>query len=458
MNRRDREVVLEGPVGKTLLGMAAPMVLGIASIMLFQAVDALFVGRLGVLPLAAMSYTFPVTMVVVSVAIGMGIGATAVISRAIGGGDEAEVRRLTTDALMLSVALVTVLSLAGLGSIRWLFPLLGASDVEVDLIEQYMVPWYLAVGFLVIPIVGNGAIRATGDTRSPTWIMLVSGGVNLVLDPFLIFGLGPFPRLELQGAAIATGISWVTTFVAALWILHRRERMLDLSVPAPRDVLRSWYRIARIAFPSAGTNVLVPMSAAILTRMVSEHGPDAVAAFGVGTRVESLSMVGVFALSMAATPFFGQNYGAKHFARIREGTGFVAKASLAWGVFVAAALALVAAPLSSLFNTEIAVVERSSLFLTIVPWSYGSLGIAMLYNSLFNALDSPMRATTVVVVRLFVLAVPLAAIGSWVGGLTGLFWGMAVANALIGAYAWWMAQRHIHRCRARHPRVEPAVA
>lgn len=423
------------------------MLFGIASIMLFQAVDALFVGRLGVLPLAAMSYTFPVTMVIVSVAVGMSIGATAVISRAVGGGDEGAVRRLTTHALLLSVVVVAVLAFAGLSSIRTLFPLLGANASEVELIAEYMTPWYFAVGFLVIPIVGNGAIRATGDTRSPTWVMMVAGLVNLVLDPLLIFGWGPFPRLELRGAALATAISWVTTFVAAMWILHRREGMLEWRIPELRAVLESWRRITRISAPAAATNVLVPLSAAILTRMVSEHGPEAVAAFGVGTRVESLAMVGVSALSMASTPFYGQNYGARQFSRIREGTSFVAKASLVWGAGVALLLALVAAPLASLFNAAPAVVDRSVDYMTIIPWSYGSVGIAMLYNSFFNALDRPFSSTLVVLVRLFVLAVPLAALGSSLGGLPGLFGGIAAGNALIGAYAWWMARRQLRRCQ-----------
>ena len=177
------------------------MLIGIAAIVLFNVVDTFWVGQLGAAELAAMSFTFPVVMVVFSVSMGIGIGATAVIARALGHGDEDQVRRLTTDALLLANVAVTAVAIGGLLTMDPLFRALGADEATLVLIRQYMVPWYLGVGFLVIPMVGNSAIRATGDTKTPSYVMLVTGLVNAVLDPFLIFGWGHLTQRVGQAVA-----------------------------------------------------------------------------------------------------------------------------------------------------------------------------------------------------------------------------------------------------------------
>ena len=172
--------ILRGPVGATLIRLAIPMMFGIVSILLFQVVDTFYIGRLGTRELAAISFTFPVVFVVMSAAIGLAVGTTAVISKAIGEGDRHRVKRLTTDGLALAVVVVTALGFAGLAAMRPIFRLMGAGPELMPLIEQYMTIWFVGVGLLVIPMVGNAAIRATGDTKTPSIIMAISGGVNAI--------------------------------------------------------------------------------------------------------------------------------------------------------------------------------------------------------------------------------------------------------------------------------------
>jgi putative MATE family efflux protein len=214
-----------------LLRLTAPMILGILGIHLFHLVDTFFVGRLGTEALAAMSFTFPVVFVVGGVALGLGLGASAVVSHAIGEGDWHRVRRLTTDSLTLGLIVVASLIVIGLATVDPVFRMLGASEELIPLIKSYMFVWYPGMIFVVIPMVGNNCIRATGDTRTPSLIMVLAGAVNGALDPLFIFGLGPFPRLGLAGAALATVIGRSITFTVALLILARRERMLTLEFP-----------------------------------------------------------------------------------------------------------------------------------------------------------------------------------------------------------------------------------
>jgi len=419
------------------------MVLGMASVVLFNIIDTFFVARLGPAELAAMSFTFPVVFTVMSLSLGLSVAATSVISRAIGRGDTAQVRRLTTHALALANSVVAIFCVAGLLTIDPLFAALGAGEEIRPLIRQYMVPWYIGVGFLVIPMVGNGAIRATGDTKTPSYLMIFSGLLNAIIDPLLIFGLGPFPRLELQGAAIATIISRSMTLVAAVWILHHRDKMLDLSLPRPAVLWDSWRQFLFIGAPAAGAKMLMPLSTGVLTRMVSSHGAFAVAAFGVAQRLEALAMIGVGALGAAVSPFIGQNYGAKNLQRVRQAFRFVVAVALGLGLALAILLGIFARPLILLFNDQPDVVHTASWFLWLVPASYGLFGAAMMTIEAFNAINRPLRAVVVIFVRLFVLAIPLAWAGDMVWGLPGIFAGISAGNMLIGVGSYAATRRFL---------------
>lgn len=433
--------LLEDPVLPTLWRLALPMVLGIAAIVVFNVVDTFWVGRLGPDALAAMSFTFPVVMVVMGLAIGVSVGATAVIARAIGAAEQEAVRRLTTDALLLALLLVTAVAGLGIVTLDPLFRALGAEERILPLIADYMIPWYLGVGLLVIPMVGNGAIRATGDTRTPSVVMVIAGLTNAVLDPVLIFGLGPIPAMGLRGAALATVGSYSLAMIAAVYLLGVRLRML--SWPSLATLIPSWRRILKVGLPAAATFLIAPVATGVLTRLVASHGPEAVAGFGVGTRIESLALIPIGALSTAVTPFVAQNLGAGLCARIRSAMRVCVGAAGVVGLASALLLALGARPLGAVFNADSEVIAATAAYLWIVPISYAGLGAAQLMGSCFNALDRPLRATLLVTVRLVVLAVPLAILGSSLAGLRGLFGGITTANLLVGALALWLVRRQI---------------
>lgn len=456
--------LLSGPVGQTLLGLCLPLMVGIAAVLFFNVVDTFWVGQLGPQALAAMGFTFPVVMVITNLTIGLGIGSTAVIARALGQGEDDRVRRLTTHSLILALLVVGAVSGVGLLTIDPLFTLLGAEADTLPLIREYMVPLYAGIGLLVFPMVGNGAIRATGDTKSPAAVMVAAGLVNAVLDPAFIFGFGPIPAMGLRGAALATISSYVVAMLAGVWILGVRDEMLTFELPRPRQVWASWKAILHIGLPAAGTNLLTPLAAGAVTRIVSTHGAHAVAAYGVGTRLEGLSMIGVFAMTAAITPFVGQNHGAKNGRRIQGALAFVTKASIVYGVAVAATLGLLADPIARIFNDDPEVVSYTIWFLRVVPPSYALFGLALLVASMFNALDMPVKATILATLRLLVLAVPLAWLGSELFGLMGLFFGIAAANVIMGLVAGLYARREISALAAElredepDPETVPAVA
>jgi putative MATE family efflux protein len=441
MSKKSSIDLTKGSVSKTLLRLMIPMIIGIGAILLFNVVDTIFVGQLGAHELAAMGFTFPVIFTIMSLTMGIGVGTTACISNAIGRNQTQRVKALATHSIFLGLMLVVLLGGIGLVTIDPIFRALGANNYTLPYIHEYMEIWYGAIGLLVVPMLGNSAIRATGDTKTPAAIMIFSGLINLILDPLLIFGWGPFPELGIQGAALATAISWGLTFFASFWVLGQREKMLEFVIPKLKSVLESWKAILYIGLPAAGTNILVPLSTGILTRMVANFGTASVAAFGAGTRIESLSMIGVMGLATALVPFVGQNLGAKKMKRIQTAIQFSFRFALWWGLLAFTLLNLLATPISQGFSNEPMVVEIIKEFLLIIPISYCLFGMANIAGSTFNALQLPLRSASLIVLRLFVFAIPFAYFGATQWAVPGIFVGISAANLAIGLIAYfWLKQ------------------
>ncbi len=430
--------VLEGHPGRVLLSMALPMMLGVFGMVVFNLADTYFVGRLGTLPLAALSFTFPVVFVIGSISMGLGIGTSSVVSRAIGASSQQEVRDLTTSALVLALIVVTFFAAVGFLFLDPIFRALGAGPEVLPLIREYMTIWLVGMPFVVIPMVGNNAIRATGDTTTPALVMLTAAGLNILLDPILIFGWGPVPALGIRGAAIATVFARATTLVVSLWILAVREKMLAFRLPRKVVLLNAWKRVAFVGVPAAATQLIMPVSLGVVTRLVAGFGTVAVAAFGVASRIETFSLAFVQALGSVSTPFFGQNSAAGRWDRLRTATRWATVYSLCWGAALFAVVLVAGGPIAGVFTDDPDVARIVVRYLVIVAGSYGLQGLVLFGASAFNGLNLPLQAATVALVRLFVLYIPLALLLRSVMGLPGVFWGAFGANVCAGllAFAW----------------------
>jgi len=433
MKRRTN--LTKGPIGRRLFYLTVPMLMGIFAMVAFNLADTFFVAQLGTKQLAAMSFTFPVVILIHSLTLGLATGTVSVVSRAIGRGDHREVRRLTSHSLMLAVLVVVLLVLAGLATIGPLFTMLGAGPDVLPLIRQYMTVWYVGMVFVAVPMVGNNAIRATGDTKIPGFIMIASAGVNICLDPLLIFGLAGFPRLELVGAALATVIGRAMALALSLSILHFRERMLEFALPSIRSLWDSWKKVLYIGIPSAATNIMAPLSMGVIVQLVARFGTAAVAAVGAAVRVEMLAMMVTRALGASLIPFIGQNWGAREVARVHRAQHISNRFSFFWGLLCAAVFLGAAVSVGRLFSNEPEVIDNIAGYLWIVPVSYGMLGISKLTAASLNAINRPLVSATIMMIHMFVLYIPLAYVGSHLLGLRGLFAGISLANVAAGAIA-----------------------
>lgn len=267
-----RPDLLKGDIQATMKQMTVPVLFGMITLMSFNLVDTFFISMLGTAELAAVSFTFPVTFTVISLAIGLSIGTSAVIAKALGSGDQQSARSDGLAALWLSAYLVITLSIVGYLTIDPLFRLLGAKEDTLPFIHDYMDIWFFGAVFLITPMIGNAVLRAAGDTKTPSILMACAGLLNALLDPILIFGWGPVPAMGVAGASLASLISWLLGFGLILYLLMVRRKLVDTGHQPFAEFIRISRKILHIGLPAAGANMLTPLAMAILTALMASYG------------------------------------------------------------------------------------------------------------------------------------------------------------------------------------------
>ncbi len=434
----------QGPIGSTLVRMTIPMVFGIASMMLFNIIDTYWVSKLGNLELAAISFTFPAAYSTICLAIGIGVGASAILAKVIGEGEVDRVRRLLSQTLILGCLLAVAVGVLGIATHDALFLWMGAQPDMLPLIQDYMLLWYGGLPILMMPIICNGALRASGDARTPGMVMGIAALFNLVLDPILIFGMFGCPAMGVRGAAVATLMSWFVSLVVALRALANKE-LLSSWKCSMGEMLATWKKVLYIGLPAAFTNILTPLSAFVITKMVAGHGLEAVAGFGVVSRVEPIALVVVIALTTVLGPFIGQNWGAGLHGRVSEALRVSLLFAVAFEIGLLPLLLGASYSIAAAFSQDQQTIQTVIDFLWIQPFSYGFVGVTLVVSTVYNALHKPMVATGINLLRLLVFLIPLAYFGDQGWGLKGIFIGVAVANVLSGIIA-YVALRRTMSC------------
>jgi len=431
----------QGDVPRQLIDLAGPMIFGVFSIIIFNLVDTYFIGKLGVKELAAAAYTFPIPMIVGAVAFGVGIAATSFVSMSLGSGKTDEVACYATDSLSLVLFLGIILTIIGELTIEPLFLFMGATPDLIPLISDYMSIWYLSIPFIMIPMTGNSVIRAMGNTKFPAMVMVVAAVVNFIFDPLLIFGIGPFPEMGLQGAAVATAISRFCTLIAGMYFLHYKYGILINPFRGFSIVLNHWRKIGQVAFPAFLNNLVNPISMFIITKLVAKHGDVVVAGFGVGTRVESLFAIVLIGIAASLSPFVGQNYGAKKYDRIRTALNFANKYSVIWILFCAFFISIFAENVAAIFNDDPVIIEVAKSYLQIMIFSIVGLAIMQNVISTHNAIGKSKTSLIISVSRIFVLYIPLALILGETFSYQGIYWAGFIANMLSGLVSYYYLKR-----------------
>lgn len=424
-----------GPLRPVILKLAAPAVAMMACHFCFNLIDSIWVGRLiGPAALAAVSTAGFYVWVLLSLGEMAEVGLLAVASRRHGEGRPELAARAAGAAVLYALAAGTGVTLLGFAIADQLFRLMTVPPDVAALGHAYLDTWLLGgplvFGFFAI----EATFRASGDTRTPFVLLAVSVLLSIVLDPLLIAGVGPFPKLGVAGAALASVTVRGGGFLIGIAIALRRG-LIRLDAPDWRAVPT----VIRVGAPLALAGVLLSIVYMWLTRYTARFGTAALAALGVGHKVEGLGFLAISGFALSAAALVGQNLGANQEARARQAVRLTVRYCLAVTFTTAVAFLTIPKTLVAVFTSDAAVIADGSLYLRVIAFAQiGQTFEIILEGALAGAgytLWPQLTSTTLTLLR-----VPLAAWWSAQAGVLGIWLALsttAVARGIAMTLFWW---------------------
>ena len=434
----------EGKVSGHVLRMLGPFSIAVIAMISTGIVDTIYLGRLtdaarpnlGVMALAAIGFAFPLTFLGNSANIGLGAGTMSAMSRALGQGDTERARRHGAAAILMGLTVMTGLVLAMLIALPHVLSLMGAEGEIKIMARDYALISFPGLIIISVASMSNNILRAGGEAALPSTIMILGAVINIVLDPFLIFGWGQFPRMEVQGAALSTLIGNIIGAMFGFYIVFFHRKAISFAEMTFGSLRRAWSIIGKVGIPAAGTNIIVPLSAAIAVAIVARGLTTVdVAAFTVASRAELISVGLLYALSACIGAITGQNGGAGLTKRVRAAFKFCYWICVVWSSVMAVILALFAPQIAGIFSNDPEVVAKTIPYFYIVPITIFAYGFVFISAAGFNALGRPIYGLVYTIIRSLILYVILIYIGVQIDGLRGAFFGMAGANIISGLIA-----------------------
>jgi putative MATE family efflux protein len=406
--RDNDEDFTRGPIRRALGLLAIPMMLEMGMESIFAVVDIAFVSRLGTDAVAAVGITEALITVLYGIAIGLGMGLTAMVSRRIGNKDPHGAAQVTGQALWVGIALSVGIGVFGVLFARDLLVLMGASD---GVVEQ-------GTGFTTVLLGGsfsiiylfllNAAFRGAGDATVALRSLWIANGINIVLDPCFIFGLGPFPEMGVTGAAVATTIGRGVGVVYQLWYLMNGRGRIAFAMQHLRFIPSLTWRLVVISLGGIGQFLIATSSWIIIMRIVAIFGSPAIAAYTIALRMMEFVFLPAWGLGNAAATLVGQNLGAGQPDRAEESTWRAAKYNTMFMTFVGMFLLVFAEGITGLFTVEPEVLRIGTSCLQILAIGFPAYAVGMVIVQAMNGAGDTETPATLNAICFWVLQIPLA--------------------------------------------------
>jgi putative MATE family efflux protein len=422
-----------GRIGRALGLLAIPMMLEMSMESVFAVVDIAFVSRLGTDAIAAVGITEALITVLYAVAVGLGMGVTAMVSRRIGAKERDAAASVTGQAIWIGAALSLIIGISGAVYAADMLRLMGATDNVVETGTGFAAVLLGGSASIVYLFLLNAAFRGAGDASVALRSLWLANGINIVLDPCLIFGLGPFPEMGVTGAAVATTIGRGIGVLYQLWYLLGGRGRLEFHL---RNLALAPTLIVRMLIISAGgigQFLIATSSWIIIMRIIALYGSTAVAAYTIALRMFEFVWLPSWGLGNAAATLVGQNLGAKKPQRAEESTWRAARYNTMLMTVVGVLLVTLAPGIAGLFSDDPEVLRYGTSCLRILAIGNPMYAIGMIVTQALNGAGDTATPTAINFVCFWLLQIPLA---FWLAthvslGPNGVFAAIVVSESLV---------------------------
>lgn len=423
----------EGPLNRAIFLLSIPMVLEMLMEAVFAVVDIFFVSKLGAGAVATVGITESMLTLVYAIGMGFSMATTAMVARRIGQKNKEGARRAAGQAILLALTVSVILAIPGIFYAKQLLRLMGVSDPLVE--EGFMYPAIMisANAVIMLLFVINAIFRSSGDAALSMRVLWLANICNIILDPCLIFGLGPFPEMGIAGAAVATVIGRGLAVLYQFYLLFFGNGRVQLQVRHFRVQWPIMARLLRISYGGIAQNIIATSSWIGLMRIMAEFGSEALAGYTIAIRVIIFSLLPSWGLSNAASTLVGQNLGAKKPDRAEKSvwrTAFINMAVLAvfGGIFVYRPDVFI-----RLFIDDPVVIDAGSLALRLVSFGYLAYGFGMVMPQAFNGAGDTLTPTLINLFCFWILEIPLAWLLALVLGWaeSGVYWAIVLSESML---------------------------
>ena len=418
----------KGSLNRNIWLLAVPMALEMSMISIFQIIDIFWVGKIGPAAVAAVTISGTLRWAINSLAMGLGIGGMAVVARRIGEKDRPAANHATLQTIIISILVSLALSLVGFVLAKPMLLLLGAGPEVVPLGLAFLhITFAGLLAIILVPTI-NSVLRGAGNATTAMWVLAFANGLNILLEPLLIFGLGPFPALGVSGSALSTVLAYGAGLALQFYILLKGKAGVRIELDKLRIDLGLMWRIITIALPSTIQMTLRALSRVTLLGIIALYGTFAVAGYGIANRILMVVLVPGFGLGNASATLVGQNLGAHQPKRAEKSAWLIGGYNMAFMSAAAIFFLPLAHRIISIFNANPGVVEYGGSCLKIVALSYifSALGIVM--GRSLDGAGNTVPAMFINLFSLWVLQIPLAYLFSRLWGTTGIWVALGLAN------------------------------
>jgi putative MATE family efflux protein len=432
----------EGSILKSLIALSVPIIGANLLQTAYQLTDTFWVGRVGAEGIAAVSLSFPIIFLMISLGGGLAIAGTILVAHNKGKEDYEQIDHISAQTLLMVVVVSIILSTIGFFAASPLMHLVGADANVLPMAVSYLQITFIGMVFLFSYFVFQSLMRGVGDVKTPLLIVLGTVLLNFILDPVLIMGWGSIPAYGVTGAAMATIGTQGLAAIVGLSMLFSGKYGIHLKLKHLKPDFSLMKKMFLLGFPSSIEQSLRALVMVVMSMLVASFGTMTLAAYGVGGRIMSMVFIPAMGLSMATSTLVGQNIGAQKVERAEKIVNI--SAALAFGILTGVGLMLFfAAPslVSVFIPGDIDVIESATRFVRTFSWALGFTGLTFTITGAFTGSGNTMHSMIISLIGLWILQFPLAYILSQntTLGASGIWWAFPISDGLISiiAYLWF---------------------